>query len=475
MQTSLHPSALPTQRAQRSRMGRWIAACLLLGFLGLAAVAAWKRDDLQQWAGLQCAEDVAQPEENKDAVRDRPPAPEEKPLRPDPDKGTIKTKPLVKEERPPEKDKVKKQPVVMPPPEPVRLLRVVAPPSVRLQPGKKARVSIKVERENVAGPVDVSFTELPKGVRVAPARLAAGAPAVDVDFTAERGTPAGETEAGILAVGGDVRAKGRLRILVQLPPLEKEIANAVGMKLLLIPVGKFARGSPPEEAGRSADEGPVREIEISQPFYLAAHEVTQGQFERVTGRNPSWFRPDGEGRAAVKDLATQQFPVESVSWSDADEFCRRLSELPEEKAAGRVYRLPTEAEWEYACRAGSADPVLTPKQANIDTRDKTSLQRPAPVGSYPPNAWGLFDMHGNVFEWCSDWYDAGDYAGGSVKDSAGAGEGNCASDARRVVGLHRSPRALRGPRQRRASFSRLFHRLPRGPDPPSVKDAGLML
>src|SRR5262249_26582368 len=153
------------------------------------------------------------------------------------------------------------------------------------------------------------------------------------------------------------------------------------------------------------DERPRHQVEISRDFYLGAYEVTQRQWKAVMGGNPSYFCKEGRGRLLVQGTDTSDFPVEQVSWKDAFTFLDRLSGVPAEKKAGRVYRLPTEAEWEYACRAGDAGrqfhfgDSLTTKQANtLEAR----LQRTCKVGSYAPNAWGLYDMHGNVWEWCQD-------------------------------------------------------------------------
>ena len=177
----------------------------------------------------------------------------------------------------------------------------------------------------------------------------------------------------------------------------KEITNSIGMKLVLIPAGTFTMGSPMKEVGRSLSETP-HEVTISKSCYLGTNEVTQGQYEKVMGDNPSEFK--GE-----------ENPVDSVNWEEAVSFCQKLSEMPEEKAAGREYRLPTEAEWEYACRAGS-----TTSYSFGET--EKSLEEYAwfggnsgdmthPVGEKKPNRWGLYDMHGNVLEWCQDWYADG--------------------------------------------------------------------
>ena len=210
------------------------------------------------------------------------------------------------------------------------------------------------------------------------------------------------------------------------PP--KEITNSIGMKLVLIPAGKFLMGSPKDEKERDPDEE-QHEVSITKPFYLGVYEVTQAEYEKVMGKNPSWFSAKGEGK--VKDMDTSRFPVERVSWDNAVAFCKKLSELPEEKKAGRVYRLPTEAEWEYACRAGTKTVFhygnsLSSKQANFDGAfsyggaDKGPyLERTAKVGSYAPNAFGLYGMHGNVWEWCQDGYDASYYKTNLREDPPG--------------------------------------------------------
>jgi formylglycine-generating enzyme required for sulfatase activity len=204
-----------------------------------------------------------------------------------------------------------------------------------------------------------------------------------------------------------------------------EITNSIGMKLVLIPPGEFMMGSP--ESRGSPDERPQHRVRITKPFYLGVYEVTQEEYERVMGTNPSYFSRGGDGNDRVSGQDTSRFPVESVSWDDAVEFCRKLSALPAERSAGREYRLPTEAEWEYACRAGTTTRYhfgndLSSDQARF--RQSWSSNRPVPVSSYSANGFGLFDMHGNVREWCADWFDAKYYANSPVDDPRGPASGS---------------------------------------------------
>jgi formylglycine-generating enzyme required for sulfatase activity len=169
------------------------------------------------------------------------------------------------------------------------------------------------------------------------------------------------------------------------------ITNSLGMKMLWCPPGEFLMGSPEEDL-------PQVQVQISKGFWMARTPVTQGQWEALMGNNPSHFK-------GSKDL-----PVEMVSWDDAVEFCDKLN-AQESLPSGYRYALPTEAQWEYACRAGTTTPFHFGSTRNGNYPYGTEikgpyLERTSVVGSYPPNAWGLYDMHGNVWEWCEDMYDA---------------------------------------------------------------------
>ena len=189
----------------------------------------------------------------------------------------------------------------------------------------------------------------------------------------------------------------------------KDLANSLGMQFVLIPAGTFMMGGGVAEDG-DEDERPQHQVTFSQPFYLQTTPVTQGQWKKLMGENPAFFHECGEG-----------CPVENVSWDDAQEFIKKLNRMEQTDQ----YRLPTEAQWEYACRAGSTrsfcfgdeEALLGQYAWYADNSQKS----PHPVGRLKPNAWGLYDMHGNVYEWCQDWY--GEYPPGPVTDPRGPSAG----------------------------------------------------
>lgn len=210
----------------------------------------------------------------------------------------------------------------------------------------------------------------------------------------------------------------------------KQVTNSLGMKFKLIPEGVFIMGSPASEDGSEDDERQY-EATITEPFYIGIFEVTQAQYARVMGNNPSFFQGDKladrhpkTGRI-VNEVNTWSYPVDQVSWADAMDFCKRLSSSADEKRAGREYRLPTEAQWEYACRAGTNTAFGFAEDTK--TMDEyawfagTSEGKTHPIGLKKPNAWGLYDMHGNVREWCMDWY--GDYPRRPTVDPMGPTKG----------------------------------------------------
>lgn len=192
--------------------------------------------------------------------------------------------------------------------------------------------------------------------------------------------------------------------------MEKEYTNSIGMKFVLVPAGSFIMGENPPYAGGKDDEKPAHEVIISKPYYMGIHEVTQGQWKQVMGDNPS--RHQG-----------LENPVDSVSWNDAMEFIRRLNAREKHSR----YRLPTEAEWEYAARAGTKtpyffgdDPALLPVHAWITENAGVVTH---PVGQKKPNAWGIYDTSGNVREWTQDWYDDDYYRKSPVRDPKGPATG----------------------------------------------------
>ena len=206
-------------------------------------------------------------------------------------------------------------------------------------------------------------------------------------------------------------------------PAEKTIANSIGMEFVLIPAGTFSMGANEGET----DERPAHQVKISRPFYLGKYEVTQEQWQAIMGKNPSLFQ------------GNPKRPVEQVSWNDAQEFIRRLNA----KENVKVYRLPTEAEWEYAARAGTATAYSFGDKASqlrqYGWYHDNAAKRTHEVGELQPNPWGLYDMHGNVWEWVLDW--SGRYREGTVTDPQGPDSG--AQHMRRGGGWNNEARYCR--------------------------------
>ena len=223
---------------------------------------------------------------------------------------------------------------------------------------------------------------------------------------------------------------------------QKTYSNSIGIEFVYIPAGSFMMGTkkpdcpkddPFTEKNEYEDcmiqvrrsEIPLHKVRISKGFYLGKYEVTQEQWYKVMGNNPSFFKSEKVGGSS------RNHPVEEVSWNDVYEFVNKLNAM---EGTNR-YRLPTEAEWEYAFRAGSTTAFcygnsLSSAQANFDGKSPYGTapkgvyrKKTMPVGSFSPNKWGLYDMHGNVNEWCQDWYSEKYYANSPWEDPRGPSSG----------------------------------------------------
>ena len=258
-----------------------------------------------------------------------------------------------------------------------------------------------------------------------PAESPAKPPPDGAALTATSGFGGAPSAAGDRAAGdpnaapsGGQRADGAPPAPASDPKPPPVVANSIGMKLALIPAGEFMMGSPDPNA--TPNERPEHKVRISTPFYMGVTEVTQAQYEAVTGSNPSYFSPKGEGKDKVAGQPHGEYPVEQVSWLDSVLFCNGLSkkeglapyyqvngeDVKTGDRKGPGYRLPTEAEWEYACRGGKSGPFSAGPDslAEYGWFRANSNGSTHPVGKKRPNKFGLYDMAANVWEWCSDEY-----------------------------------------------------------------------
>lgn len=200
------------------------------------------------------------------------------------------------------------------------------------------------------------------------------------------------------------------KINVEYKPAGPPITNSIGMRLAWIPPGTFQMGS---DHGRP-NEKPIHSVTISKGFYMGIYEITQKQYQTAMGTNPSRFKDTSDDENEFK---FDELPVESVSWDEAVEFCKKLSQKE-----GKTYRLPTEAEWEYACRAGTTTVYCFGDRIDHRFRircKEDGIKHTSGVGSTHDNKWGLHSMHGNVWEWCQDIYDKDYYSRSSENDPQG--------------------------------------------------------
>jgi uncharacterized protein (TIGR02996 family) len=291
---------------------------------------------------------------------------------------------------------------------------------------------------------------------------------VFADWLEERGDPRAELLRllHLLTQAGEVRERpeleDRLRGLLAsgVQAVGPYITNSIGMKLVLIPAGTFHMGSPETDKLAWPEEMPRHEVTIARPFCLGVHTVTRRQYQRFVEdmTRQAAAETDDEGGAARDREDQESFdrnswrkpgfaqtdahPVVNVSAHDAEVFCKWLS-----MKEGQKYRLPTEAEWEYSCRAGTEtrfhsgdDADSLARVANFDD----AYPNTAPVGQFQPNGFGLYDMHGNVWEWCQDWYHPDDYRNSPKKDPQGP--------SRNVYRVLRGGSFIRGPAGCRSAY-----------------------
>jgi len=211
----------------------------------------------------------------------------------------------------------------------------------------------------------------------------------------------------------------------------EDLGGNVKLEMVFIPPGTFWMGTPNKEESREKEET-QHEVTITRGFYIGKYEVTQEQYQALMRGNPSYFQQE-TGAAEVRGMDTKSFPVECVSWEKAQDFLTKTTQRSQINKQNRKYRLPTEAEWEYTCRAGQFSKSTLPfhfaqgPQASLSPSESNSgnaynggakgrvLERTSRVGDYQPNRFGVYDMHGNVWEWCQDWYNEKYYSKSPVR------------------------------------------------------------
>lgn len=332
---------------------------------------------------------------------------------------------------------------------------------LRLRPGKHRLAAVKNGK-----PVKRELVTITRNgrtvVRVSREPAAAAGEAAGPRFTPRHQWPADAPSLAIAPYDEAIARKHQQAWAKYLGvPVEKEdkLSGGISLKMVLIPPGEFLMGSTKQERTRWLEEAkgardgaaigtipreaPQHRVRLTSPFYLAVHEVTQDQYRQVMGVNPSRFPVAGDAKDAGAERHTNDHPVDHVSWFDAIQFCNKLSRLEKRQPCyevtgnrvtvvpGNGYRLPSEAEWEHACRAGSATtyyPVDEDKLGDYAWYGENSKKVSHAVGEKLPNGFGLYDMHGSIWEWCQDWHGPQYYeqhdSSGNVVDPFGPAKGS---------------------------------------------------
>jgi formylglycine-generating enzyme required for sulfatase activity len=296
---------------------------------------------------------------------------------------------------------------VLKPIPPLRL-RPISPQTV--EAGKPLSVTATVEN-SAAWEGKLQFSLGPQS----PAGTTINAQTGQLTWTPPPDQPAQRDDVTVSVQGPDGQTAKTTFVVIVTRPLEKQIAldlgNGIKLELVLIPAGEFMMGSPDSDKNALLFEKPQHRVRITKPFYLGKYLVTQEQWEAVMGDNPSHFKGPKN-------------PVETICWNDCQKFVEKLNA----KVGGGKFSLPTEAQWEYACRAGSTTRYcFGNEESGLDKyawHDADSDSKPHRVGEKKPNAWGLYDMHGNLWEWCQDWYDQDYYANSPTDDPTGPSGGS---------------------------------------------------